>query len=42
MKVPLQTTLLAASLLAVAPPALAQDFPPAKPVTLVVGFVAVF
>jgi len=35
----IQTALLAAALLAAAPPALAQDFPPKKTVTLVVGLV---
>jgi len=40
MKQSLHTTLCAAALCALAAPASAQDFPPPKPVTLVVGFVA--
>ncbi|MDD2544835.1 MAG: tripartite tricarboxylate transporter substrate binding protein [Burkholderiaceae bacterium] len=36
----IHATVLAAAALAWAPPSLAQDFPPRKPVTLVVGFAA--
>jgi tripartite-type tricarboxylate transporter receptor subunit TctC len=36
----IQAAAAAAASLAFASPAMAQDFPPAKPVTLVVGFAA--